>query len=172
MKVFVLERASTLKLKERIHAIWRVITLVRLYFMLIFCCRYCIPMDEYHRAITKAEERFFSECDTSSGTMITNILDRVADNVFVPVPVIAVFTKFDALWDDAYEQLKGSGLSRKESSTKAPEHAKAMFAKAKIWDRLLKNRYPPKGHVYLAGEWTTHFVWISFSCMNYRNGEG
>ena len=71
MKEFILERASTLKLKERIHAIWWVITLVRLYLMLILCGRYCIPMDECHRAITKAEERFFSECDTSSGTMIT-----------------------------------------------------------------------------------------------------
>jgi len=36
MKEFVLERASTLKLKERIHAIWQVIILVRLYLMLIF----------------------------------------------------------------------------------------------------------------------------------------
>ena len=87
-----------------------------------------------------------------------NILDRVADSAFVPVPVIAVFTKFDALWDNAYEQLKDSGLSRRESSSKAPEFAKAIFAKAKIWDRLCENRYPPKDHVYLAGELTTHFV--------------
>jgi hypothetical protein len=32
--------------------------------------RYCIPMDESHRAITKAEERFFSECDTNNGTLV------------------------------------------------------------------------------------------------------
>jgi len=82
----------------------------------------------------------------------------VADSAFVPVPVIAVFTKFDALWDDAYEELKDSGLSRRECSIKAPEHAKAIFAKAKIWDRLCENRYRPKGHVYLAGELITHFV--------------
>ena len=100
-----------------------------------------------------------------------NIFDRVANNAFLPVPVIAVFTKFDALWDDAYEQLKDSGLSRSESKTKAPEFAKAIFAKAKIWDRLCENRYPPKGHVYLAGEFTTHFVWISCNCTYCRNGE-
>jgi hypothetical protein len=35
----------------------------------IVSCRYCIPMDEYHRAITTAEERFFSECDTNNGTL-------------------------------------------------------------------------------------------------------
>jgi len=87
-----------------------------------------------------------------------NILDRVVDNAFLPVPVIAVFTKFDALWDDAYEQLKDSGLSRSESSRKAPEFAKEIFAKAKVWDRLCENRYPPKARVSTAGELTTHFV--------------
>ncbi|KAJ8580235.1 hypothetical protein M405DRAFT_855043 [Rhizopogon salebrosus TDB-379] len=115
MKNFVMDRASTTKLKERIHTIW-----------------YCIPMDESHRAITKAEERFFSECDTSD------------------VPVIAVFTKFDALWDDAYGQLKNSGLTRRECSIRAPEHAKEIFAKAKIWDRLRETKYPPKDSVCVA----------------------
>ncbi|OAX34345.1 hypothetical protein K503DRAFT_724625, partial [Rhizopogon vinicolor AM-OR11-026] len=115
MKKFVLERASTVKLKERVHAIW-----------------YCIPMDEYHRAITKAEEKFFSECNTNS------------------VPVIAVFTKFDALWDDAYGQLKESGLTRVECKNMAPDRAKEIFANMKIWDRLRDTRYPPKDFVHLA----------------------
>ncbi|KAJ8579474.1 GTP-binding protein [Rhizopogon salebrosus TDB-379] len=115
MKTFVLDRASTTKLKERIHAIW-----------------YCIPLDEHHRAITKAEERFFSECDTNN------------------VPVIAVFTKFDALWGDAYGQLKRSGLKRKECSNGAPERAKEIFANARIWDRLCETQYPPKDCVCLA----------------------
>ncbi|KAJ8593996.1 GTP-binding protein [Rhizopogon salebrosus TDB-379] len=116
MKKFVLDRASTTILKERIHAIW-----------------YCIPMDEFHRAITKAEERFFSECDTNN------------------VPVIGVFTKFDALWDDAYGQLKRSGLTRRECSNRAPERAREIFADAKIWDRLRETQYPPKDCVCVAG---------------------
>ncbi|OAX33752.1 hypothetical protein K503DRAFT_869355 [Rhizopogon vinicolor AM-OR11-026] len=115
MKEFVLERASTTKLKQRVHAIW-----------------YCIPMDECHRAITKAEERFFAECDTSS------------------VPVIAVFTKFDALWDDAFGQLKESGSTRMDSKRMAPEKAKEIFTNMKIWDRLRETQYPPKDYVYLA----------------------
>ena len=82
----------------------------------------------------------------------------MVDNAFLPVPVIAVFTKFDALWDDAYEQLRDSGLSRSEAKRKAPEFAKVIFAQAKIWDRLCGNRYPPKGHECLAGEFTTDFV--------------
>ncbi|OAX42828.1 hypothetical protein K503DRAFT_272446 [Rhizopogon vinicolor AM-OR11-026] len=115
MKEFVLERASTAKLDERIHAIW-----------------YCIPMDECHRAITKAEEKFFVECDTSS------------------VPVIAVFTKFDALWDDAFGQLKESGLSRIECKRMVLEKAQEIFTNMKIWDRLRETQYPPKDWVYLA----------------------
>ncbi|OAX31870.1 hypothetical protein K503DRAFT_38745 [Rhizopogon vinicolor AM-OR11-026] len=115
MEEFILERASSKILKERIHAIW-----------------YCIPMDEYHRAITKAEERFFSECDTSN------------------VPVITVITKFDALWIHAYRQLVESGLTRIECKRMAPERAKEIFTNMKIWDRLRETRYPPKDWVYLA----------------------
>jgi hypothetical protein len=37
MKQFVSERASTRKLNERIHAIWRAITSMRLYLIIIFC---------------------------------------------------------------------------------------------------------------------------------------
>ena len=70
MKEFVLERASTMTLKQRIHAIWYAIISGRRYLLVIFCCRYCIPMDECHRAITKAEERFFAECDTNRGTCL------------------------------------------------------------------------------------------------------
>src|SRR5437879_3496112 len=50
MKEFVLERTSATELKQRIHAIWYVILSERGYLLGIFCCRYCIPMDECHRA--------------------------------------------------------------------------------------------------------------------------
>jgi hypothetical protein len=33
-------------------------------------------MDECHRAITKAEERFFSECDTNNGMFVNNVSPR------------------------------------------------------------------------------------------------
>jgi hypothetical protein len=36
-------------------------------------------MDEYHRAITKAEERFFSECDTSNGAFVIRVSPRSDD---------------------------------------------------------------------------------------------
>ncbi|KAI5998358.1 hypothetical protein F5J12DRAFT_323632 [Pisolithus orientalis] len=47
MKKFVMDRANTLQLDERIHAIW-----------------YCIPMTDSHRMVTAGEAKFFNECDT------------------------------------------------------------------------------------------------------------
>ncbi|KAG9318020.1 hypothetical protein JVU11DRAFT_83 [Chiua virens] len=52
MKKFVLDHAKTTYLKKRIHVIW-----------------YCISMDQYHRAVLAAEEKFFNECDTRSGIL-------------------------------------------------------------------------------------------------------
>ncbi|KAI6140651.1 hypothetical protein BKA82DRAFT_4211149, partial [Pisolithus tinctorius] len=57
-------------LKKRIHAIW-----------------YCIPMTDYHRTVTAAEQKFFNECDTGH------------------VPVIVLLTKVDALNFAAIEEL-------------------------------------------------------------------
>ncbi|KIK13737.1 hypothetical protein PISMIDRAFT_688432 [Pisolithus microcarpus 441] len=47
MKKFVMDRAKTTKLDERIHAIW-----------------FCIPLNESHRMVMAAERKFFDECDT------------------------------------------------------------------------------------------------------------
>ncbi|KAJ8591659.1 hypothetical protein M405DRAFT_764599, partial [Rhizopogon salebrosus TDB-379] len=113
MKQFVSERASTTRLNERIHAIW-----------------YCIPMDEYRRAIATAEEKFFSECDTND------------------VPVIVVFTKFDALSGAALGELKEiPGLTRKDILEKIPQRVEEIFANANIWERLRQTRHPPKDYV-------------------------
>ncbi|KAG6329994.1 hypothetical protein ID866_9094 [Astraeus odoratus] len=53
MKKFVLERVTTLKLGERIHAIW-----------------YCISVTDHKRPILAAEEKFFTECDTKDVPVI------------------------------------------------------------------------------------------------------
>ncbi|KAL4075194.1 hypothetical protein V8B97DRAFT_1550631 [Scleroderma yunnanense] len=53
MKKFVAERATTMKLDKRIHAIW-----------------FCIPMTDYERAIVAAEEKFFNECNTAKVPVI------------------------------------------------------------------------------------------------------
>src|SRR5882757_2439906 len=101
-----------------------------------------------------------------------NIIYRVADDAFASVPVIAVFTKFDALWDDAYGQLKESGLTRMECKRMAPEKAKEMFTNMKIWDRLRETQYPPRDWVSLAGVSTLDFVCIVYNSHDFRNGQG
>ncbi|KAI5987580.1 hypothetical protein EDC04DRAFT_2589279 [Pisolithus marmoratus] len=47
VKSFVVERAASTSIKQRIHAIW-----------------FCIPMTDSHRTVTEAEQQFFNECDT------------------------------------------------------------------------------------------------------------
>ncbi|KAG1864492.1 hypothetical protein C8R48DRAFT_601922 [Suillus tomentosus] len=92
---------------------------------------YCIPMDEAHRSFTAAEKKFFSECDTGS------------------VPVIVVFTKFDALYDIAYTQLKKEGKSRKDAQELAPKRAEETFPDGPQLKFLEGVRWPPKGYVCL-----------------------
>jgi len=68
----------------------------------------------------------------------------------VVVPVIALFTKFDALDDKAYDDLEKEGASWEEARRQAPVRAIADFEKVHLGS-LYGRRYPPKGHIYLRG---------------------
>ncbi|KAG1808964.1 uncharacterized protein BJ212DRAFT_1484822 [Suillus subaureus] len=95
---------------------------------------YCIPMDEASRAFTQGEIKFFSQCDTGS------------------VPVIVVFTKFDALYDVEYAQLRKTGESREGAKELAPKRAEESFANGPQLKFLYNSKdipHPPKCHVCL-----------------------
>ncbi|KAG1876034.1 era-like GTP-binding protein [Suillus tomentosus] len=95
---------------------------------------YCIPMDEACRSFTKGETKFFSQCDTGN------------------IPVIVLFTKFDALYDEAYARLKSEGVSMKEAGRLAPKHAEDSFATGSQLKFLYHSkdiRHPPKCHICL-----------------------
>ncbi|KAG2040187.1 era-like GTP-binding protein [Suillus americanus] len=95
---------------------------------------YCIPMDEASRSFTQGEVKFFSQCDTGS------------------IPLIVVFTKFDALYDIAYSELKSQGASMEEAEELAPKHAEESFAigtQLKFLYHSKDIRRPPKCHVCL-----------------------
>ncbi|KIK19945.1 hypothetical protein PISMIDRAFT_106606, partial [Pisolithus microcarpus 441] len=62
MKKFVMDRAKSTKLDERIHAIW-----------------FCIPLNESHRMIMAAETKFFDNCDTGHVPVI--VLATKADTL-------------------------------------------------------------------------------------------
>ncbi|KAG2349482.1 hypothetical protein BDR05DRAFT_955378 [Suillus weaverae] len=95
---------------------------------------YCIPMDEASRSFTEGEIKFFSKCDTGS------------------VAVIVLFTKFDALYDVAYAQLKSKGASMEEAEEQAPKHAEESFAigsQLKFLYHSKDIRRPPRRHICL-----------------------
>ncbi|KDQ06477.1 hypothetical protein BOTBODRAFT_247960 [Botryobasidium botryosum FD-172 SS1] len=90
---------------------------------------YCFPTDG-NRLITAAEQEFFGKIDTGR------------------VPVIAVFTKFDALDSAAFNILEASGLSFDEAKQGAPAHAEELFKTTHL--PLIQHQpHPPKAVVCL-----------------------
>ncbi|KAG2336930.1 hypothetical protein BDR05DRAFT_1063488 [Suillus weaverae] len=97
---------------------------------------YCIPMDESSRSFTESETKFFSQCDTGS------------------VPVIVLFTKFDALYDVSYALLRedNKSLSMEDARALAPKHAEELFANGSQLKTLYNPKEitrPPRCHVCL-----------------------
>ncbi|KZP02531.1 GTP-binding protein [Athelia psychrophila] len=90
---------------------------------------YCIPVDD-DRPFTRAEISFFTECGTGN------------------VPVIVIFTKFDAMDDKAFSELTKLDKSTDEARVQAPGHAVMMFERD-LRGILYGMKYPPKNHVLL-----------------------
>ncbi|KAF9460676.1 hypothetical protein BDZ94DRAFT_1169286 [Collybia nuda] len=90
---------------------------------------YCIPMND-SRPITNAEVQFFSKMGTGK------------------VPVVAIFTKCEALELTAIEILQGEeNISFRDAAKRAPEYAKKNLWNAHL--ELEKQKFSPQGHVYL-----------------------
>ncbi|KDQ13640.1 hypothetical protein BOTBODRAFT_111063 [Botryobasidium botryosum FD-172 SS1] len=90
---------------------------------------YCFSMDN-NRLMTAADKVFFDTIDTGS------------------VPVIAIFTKFDACDSTACSMLEAQGLTFAEAQKKAPEHAQAQFDKD-VLPLIKQLAHPPRAEVYL-----------------------
>ena len=73
--------------------------------------------------------------------------------VFTPdisVPVLVLFTKFDALLVHAIGELDDENC---DASLEAlPAHAMKIFERYNLPSKLAKSTYPPKGHVTLEGK--------------------
>ncbi|KDQ18437.1 hypothetical protein BOTBODRAFT_511857 [Botryobasidium botryosum FD-172 SS1] len=97
---------------------------------------YCFPTDG-NRVITAAEQEFFGKIDTGR------------------VPVIAVFTKFDALDSAAFKTLEAGGLSFVEAKQGAPALAEELFKATHL--PLIQNQlHPPKGVACLRNMHNNH----------------
>ena len=69
--------------------------------------------------------------------------------VSVSVPVIVVFTKFDALVTECWGEL-GEARFDPEASALAAKHAEVKFEE-KYLPLVMKTVYPPKAHLHLSG---------------------
>ncbi|KAI6100088.1 GTP-binding protein [Pisolithus croceorrhizus] len=116
MRGFVVKHAATKTVNDRVHAIW-----------------FCIPMTDYHRTVTAAEQKFFNECDTGH------------------VPVMVLLTKVDALYLTAVRELLDEGLKIVEAKERAVEKQGKLLEKwlTHVKDELDKCKFPPKGYVTL-----------------------
>ncbi|KAI9453277.1 GTP-binding protein [Boletus coccyginus] len=94
---------------------------------------YCIPMNEHCRPITVAEEAFFSKCGTGK------------------VPVIAIFTKFDALHTIAFGELIEQGKGMREARDMAAKHAEEIFRRNNYCGMLQDKAFPPRSFVCMTG---------------------
>ncbi|KAG1792018.1 uncharacterized protein HD556DRAFT_584349 [Suillus plorans] len=96
---------------------------------------YCIPMDDPSRTFQRSEEKFFRECDIGH------------------VPVVTVFTKFEALRPFAYGEIKKQlkGVSAEERSKRIAERVEELFTKTGVLDQLCnpENLARPNSYVRL-----------------------
>ncbi|KAG2748045.1 hypothetical protein P692DRAFT_20835426 [Suillus brevipes Sb2] len=96
---------------------------------------YCIPMDNSSRTFQRSEEKLFIECDTGH------------------VPVVVIFTKFEALRPVAFGEIKKqlTGLSAEERSRRIAQRVEDVFTNTGVLERLSdpNNRARPKSHVRL-----------------------
>ncbi|KIK32096.1 hypothetical protein CY34DRAFT_760641, partial [Suillus luteus UH-Slu-Lm8-n1] len=92
-------------------------------------------MDNPSRTFQRSEEKFFIECDTGH------------------VPVVVVFTKFEALRPVAFGEIKKElkGVSAEERSRRIAQRVEELFANTGVLDWLSdpNNRARAKSHVRL-----------------------
>ncbi|KNZ76262.1 hypothetical protein J132_11132 [Termitomyces sp. J132] len=95
---------------------------------------YCIPLND-SRPVTKAEIEFFSECGTGH------------------VPVVVLFTKFDAFDDRAFQLLQRE-KGYDDPNPYVPERAQQLFEEMRSKLPIFNFKYKPKGYVALRGTMT------------------
>ena len=66
------------------------------------------------------------------------------------MPVVVIFTKFDALEDMCYNKLRLQGKDHQEAEDAMPELAKTIFQNEYL-SRVLTADFPPKAYICLAG---------------------
>ena len=158
VKEFIQRREQFLELKDQLHVIW-----------------YSLPSLAADR-----QNLFYLKTGTVSQWMINvqslglnrhSLVLELAEVFFVfffpvqplimsffQVPVVLIFTKFDALELKCYSKLREEGKSHEEASTQVLELANKTFQDEYL-SRVLGAKFPPKTYVCLSGE---IFILIDF----------
>jgi hypothetical protein len=78
------------------------------------------------------------------------------------VPVVLIFTKFDALVDMCYNKLRSQGKDHQEAENAVHELAKKTFQDEYL-SRVLATDFPPKTYICLAGKILSCYRFFNFS---------
>ena len=75
------------------------------------------------------------------------------------MPVVLIFTKFDALEVKCYSKLREQGKNHEEASMQVPELANKTLQEEYL-PRVLDAEFPPKTYVCLAGNMLHSFIYL------------
>ena len=78
------------------------------------------------------------------------------------VPVVLIFTKFDALEDKCYNKLRSQGMDHQDTKSAVPELANKTFQDEYL-PRVLDTEFPPKTYVCLAGNILYSYSFLKYS---------
>ena len=92
----------------------------------------------------------------SSQSVVLKEVRRLCDSGYAlslsSVPVIAIFTKFDALHTVAFGELREQGKGIQEALAMAPKQAEQMFKDKNYYGMLQATEFPPKNFLCVGGE--------------------
>jgi hypothetical protein len=86
------------------------------------------------------------------------------------VPVVLIFTKFDALVEKCYQKLRLQGKNHQEAKARMHEVANKTFQDEYL-SRVLATGFPPKAHICLAGTILFPYRFFKFSQFSEMNKE-
>ena len=118
-------------------------------------------MDD-QRPVSAAEKAFFS-LGTGSGIFFCFFFWEFNFLMFFifQVPVVLIFTKFDALQDKCYHKLRSQGKNHQEAKDAMHELANKIFQNEYL-SRVLATDFPPKAYICLAGNILSLYRFLKF----------
>ena len=131
----------------------RALVSLQIYIVILYANRYCVPMDD-QRPISGAEKAFFG-LGTGSGIFIISFVWMFLILTIFQVPVVLIFTKFDALEHRCYNKLRHQGRNHQEAKSAVPELKNKIFQEEYL-PRVQDTKFPPKAYVCLSGN-----IWYS-----------